>query len=141
MLPKGATSSRRCGAAAMCCASRTRPRTASRPDQGLYGELVSSLLPTGPPPQMAGFLFGPMPVRQIRFPRIETRFAVCRICQNCPQTGEVMKNSRLAAAIALGSASGALIGYSALAGGDKIAFPENFDKGTLYAIVDRYDNK
>jgi hypothetical protein len=52
-----------------------------------------------------------------------------------------MKNVSLAAAIVLGSASGALIGYSALAGGDKVAFPENFDKGTLYATVDRYDNK
>ena len=52
-----------------------------------------------------------------------------------------MKNVRLLAAVALGSASGALIGYSALAGGDKVAFPENFDKGTLYATVDRYDNK
>ena len=36
---------------------------------------------------------------------------------------------------------GALIGYSALAGGDKVAFPENFDKDTLYATVSRYDNK
>lgn len=52
-----------------------------------------------------------------------------------------MKNVSLAAAIALGSASGALIGYSALAGGDKVAFPEGFEKGTLYATVDRYDNK
>ena len=52
-----------------------------------------------------------------------------------------MENVRLVAAVALGSASGALIGYSALAGGDKVAFPENFDKGTLYATVDRYDNK
>jgi uncharacterized membrane protein YjfL (UPF0719 family) len=52
-----------------------------------------------------------------------------------------MKNVRLVAAIALGSASGALIGYSAFAGGDKVAYPENFDKGTLYATVDRYDNK
>src|ERR1700754_3914721 len=52
-----------------------------------------------------------------------------------------MKNVKLAAAIALGSASGALIGYSALAGGDKVAFPEGFEKGTLYAVVDRYDNK
>ena len=52
-----------------------------------------------------------------------------------------MKNVGLAAAVVLGSASGALIGYSALAGGDKVAFPENFDKGTLYATVDRYDNK
>jgi hypothetical protein len=52
-----------------------------------------------------------------------------------------MKNVRLVAAVALGSASGALIGYSALAGGDKVAFPENFDNGPLYATVDRYDNK
>ena len=52
-----------------------------------------------------------------------------------------MKYVRLAAAVVLGSAAGALIGYSARAGGDKIAFPENFDKGTLYATVDRYDNK
>ena len=52
-----------------------------------------------------------------------------------------MKNVSMVAAVALGSASGALIGYSALAGGDKIAFPEDFDKGTLYATVDRYDNK
>ena len=52
-----------------------------------------------------------------------------------------MKNVRLAAAVVLGSTAGALIGYSARAGGDKIAFPENFDKGTLYATVDRYDNK
>src|SRR5262245_4550988 len=52
-----------------------------------------------------------------------------------------MKSYRLAAAVALGSASGALIGYSAFAGGDKVAFPENVDKGTLYATVDRHDNK
>ena len=29
----------------------------------------------------------------------------------------------------------------ALAGGDKIAFPENDDKGVLYGIVDRFDVK
>ncbi len=52
-----------------------------------------------------------------------------------------MKNLKVTAAVVLGSASGALLGYSALAGGDKVAFPENFDKGTLYAIVDRYDIK
>ena len=34
-----------------------------------------------------------------------------------------------------------MIGYSALAGGDKVAYPENFDKGTLYAVVDRHDIK
>lgn len=52
-----------------------------------------------------------------------------------------MTNFRLATAVALGSASGALLGYSAIAGGDKVVFPENYDKGTLYATVDRYDNK
>ena len=34
-----------------------------------------------------------------------------------------------------------MIGYSALAGGDKVTYPENFDKGTLYAVVDRHDIK
>ena len=52
-----------------------------------------------------------------------------------------MKNVRLVAAVALGSASGALIGYSALAGGDKVAFPANYDKGVMYTTVDRADNK
>ena len=52
-----------------------------------------------------------------------------------------MKNVRLVAAIALGSASGAFIGYSAFAGGDQVTFPENLDKGMLYATVDRHDNK
>ena len=45
------------------------------------------------------------------------------------------------AAFALGLASSDLSGYSALAGGDKVAYPENYDKGTLYTTVDRYDNK
>ena len=35
----------------------------------------------------------------------------------------------------------ALLGYSALAGGDKVVFPEDFDKGTLYGTVDRHDIK
>jgi plastocyanin len=52
-----------------------------------------------------------------------------------------MKNFKLSTAVALGSASGALLGYSAIAGGDKVAFPENYDKGIRYAIVDRHDNK
>ena len=52
-----------------------------------------------------------------------------------------MKHLKVAAAVALGSASGALVGYSALAGGDKIAFPDNYDKGTLYSVLDRYDIK
>lgn len=52
-----------------------------------------------------------------------------------------MKRFNAAAVIALGSASGALLGVAAMAGGDKVAFPEDYDKGTLYATVDRYDNK
>ena len=66
------------------------------------------------------------------------RFVADRIVR---KQGEVMKSFKLATAIALGSASGALIGYSAFAGGDKVAFPEGFEKGTLYGTVDRYDNK
>src|SRR4051812_34470405 len=57
MLPKAATSSRPCGAAATCCASRMRSRSASPPDR-FYGELVSSLLPTGPRRKWRGFCFG-----------------------------------------------------------------------------------
>lgn len=48
------------------------------------------------------------------------------------------------AAALLGTACGAAIAFSALAGGEKVAFPEGFDqkdKGALYSIVDRYDNK
>ncbi len=33
------------------------------------------------------------------------------------------------------------ISVSAWAGGDKVAFPEGYDKGVLYGIVDRYDIK
>ncbi len=53
-----------------------------------------------------------------------------------------MTNLRLAIiAGALGSASGLALGLSAFAGGDKVAFPENYDKGLLYSVVDRYDTK
>ncbi|OQW58973.1 MAG: hypothetical protein A4S14_19315 [Proteobacteria bacterium SG_bin9] len=48
------------------------------------------------------------------------------------------------AAALLGTACGAVIAYSAIAGADKVAYPEGFDakdKGALYSIVDRYDNK
>jgi hypothetical protein len=38
-------------------------------------------------------------------------------------------------------ASAALSAMSARAGGDKIAFPENYAKGVLYTTVDRADNK
>lgn len=46
-----------------------------------------------------------------------------------------------AAAAALGSAAGVVLVLSALAGGDKVVFPENYDKGVMYSIVDRHDNK
>jgi hypothetical protein len=42
---------------------------------------------------------------------------------------------------ALVSASVALIAIAAQAGGDKIAFPENYASGALYTTVDRADNK
>lgn len=32
-------------------------------------------------------------------------------------------------------------GFSAFAGGDKIVFPEDYAKGTLYSTLDRHDNK
>ena len=47
----------------------------------------------------------------------------------------------LASAAVLGGVVGSLIGVQVQAGGDKIVFPENFAKGTLYATVDRYDIK
>lgn len=36
---------------------------------------------------------------------------------------------------------GALLAATTLAGPDKIAFPEGFEKGVLYAVVDRHDTK
>jgi plastocyanin len=47
----------------------------------------------------------------------------------------------LASAAVLGGMVGSLIGVQVQAGGDKIVFPENFAKGTLYGTVDRYDIK
>jgi plastocyanin len=38
-------------------------------------------------------------------------------------------------------AAGALIAATGMAGPDKISFPEGFEKGVLYAVVDRYDAK
>ena len=54
-----------------------------------------------------------------------------------------MTNSRLAiSAAALGLASGLTLGgLSAFAGGDKVVFPDNWDKGVLYNTGDRYDVK
>src|SRR5712691_13057473 len=47
MLPKAATSSKPCGAAAMCCASRTRSKSVFRPDHALTREPVRL-----PPPRL-----------------------------------------------------------------------------------------
>jgi hypothetical protein len=53
-----------------------------------------------------------------------------------------MKASKLIwAAAALTSISAALVAVTARAGGDKVAFPENYASGTLYTTVDRADNK
>lgn len=50
-----------------------------------------------------------------------------------------LKSAAIAAA--LGSASGVALALSALAGGDKVVFPENYQKGVMYGTVDRHDNK
>ena len=53
-----------------------------------------------------------------------------------------MKSSKLIwAAAALTSISAALVAVTAQAGGDKVAFPQNYASGTLYTTVDRADNK
>lgn len=44
-------------------------------------------------------------------------------------------------AIAVLAGLGAALALQAHAGGDKVAFPENFAKGELYTTVDRPDNK
>lgn len=51
--------------------------------------------------------------------------------------------NRTSAAVAAAVTSIAVIGIAAQvrAGGDKIAFPENYAKGVMYTIVDRPDNK
>ena len=46
-------------------------------------------------------------------------------------------NITLAAIVA--TVAGLALAVQVRAGGDKVAFPEGFDKGTLYAVVDRYD--
>jgi plastocyanin len=51
-----------------------------------------------------------------------------------------MTSHRLAAiAAALGAVAGLAIAVQVRAGGDKVAFPENYASGTLYGTVDRYD--
>ena len=46
-----------------------------------------------------------------------------------------------AVATATGLGCGIVLAFSAFAGGDKIAFPEDYAKGTLYSTLDRHDNK
>jgi plastocyanin len=46
-----------------------------------------------------------------------------------------------AAAAAAGLGCGIVLAFSAFAGGDKIAFPEDYATGTLYSTLDRHDNK
>lgn len=51
-------------------------------------------------------------------------------------------NKRKAIAVAIAAVGGLGAGASALyAGGDKVAYPEGFEKGVLYATVDRFDIK
>src|SRR4051812_41428731 len=58
------------------------------------------------------------------------------------QGGMTMANIKsAAAAAAAGAACGIVLAFSAFAGGDKIAFPEDYAKGTLYSTLDRHDNK
>jgi plastocyanin len=47
----------------------------------------------------------------------------------------------IAIAAALGAAAGLALALQVRAGGDKVAFPENYAQGTLYGTVDRYDVK
>jgi plastocyanin len=47
----------------------------------------------------------------------------------------------VAIAASLGAVTGSLLAVQVRAGGEKVAFPENYASGALYAIVDRYDNK
>ena len=54
----GRTTSRPSGAAAMCCATRTRSKSAFPPDRKVSASLYSSQLPTGPRREWRGFRFG-----------------------------------------------------------------------------------
>jgi cytochrome P460 len=47
----------------------------------------------------------------------------------------------VAAAVTLGAAGVLAVAAQVRAGGDKVAFPENYAKGVLYTTVDRADNK
>ena len=48
---------------------------------------------------------------------------------------------KFAIAIAVTASAAIGLAVSARAGGDLVKFPENYDKGVLYAIIDRADNK
>ena len=52
-----------------------------------------------------------------------------------------MNHRKSAAAWAAITCAAVLSAATAKAGGDKVAFPENYAKGVLYATVDRADNK
>jgi plastocyanin len=52
-----------------------------------------------------------------------------------------MNRKSIAIAAALGSATGLALAIQVQAGGDKVAFPENYAEGILYGTVDRYDVK
>ena len=47
----------------------------------------------------------------------------------------------IAISLSLACASAALVGVTARAGGDKVAFPATYDTGVMYTTVDRADNK
>jgi hypothetical protein len=53
----------------------------------------------------------------------------------------MISSKSVAFACALAGASTLLVAVVARAGGDKIVFPADYDKGVLYTTVDRADNK
>src|SRR4051794_6428812 len=57
MPPRAATSSKRCGAAATCCANRTRKKCGYRPDRFSGEPCGGSRLPTEPRREWRGFCF------------------------------------------------------------------------------------
>jgi hypothetical protein len=59
-----------------------------------------------------------------------------------PIRGNIMTLRKISASlVALGGAAILTLALEARAGGDKVAFPTNYDKGVLYATIDRADNK
>src|ERR1041385_1819980 len=54
--------------------------------------------------------------------------------------GEIMR-IRSVFTVALAAAAVSLVAREVGAGGDKVAFPENFAQGVMYTTVDRADNK